>query len=285
MTSSSCSSSRPAPRSFTNGFHDTAEVIATSISTKALPRLRRIGRDPDLRRGVHAPGRGDDRRRHGRGGRGDAGGRALGLIRGLAWNLLTWCYGLPASSSHALIDGLVGSTIAAAGTDAVIADGVFGKFLIPGVAPIAALVVSALAILAAYRIVGRLRPGTRDARVSARPDGVGRAARARARHQRRAEDDGRNHARAGRRREPVRRLRRPVLGRGLGRGRGGFGTYGGGWRIIRTMGMRIIIMDSVQGFSAQSSSAAVILASSYAGFPLSTACDLGWGDRGGRGRY
>jgi inorganic phosphate transporter, PiT family len=259
---------------FTNGFHDTAEVIATSISTKALPPRLAVASaailtfagafislqvaatiaDEIVEVGEVTPAV-----------------VLAGLIGGLAWNLLTWYFGLPASSSHALIGGLVGSTIAAAGTDAVIADGVFGKFLIPAVlAPVVALVVSALAILAAYRIVGRLRPGTvtRGFRLGQTVSG-GLLALA----------HGTNDAQKT---MGVITLAL-VAGGSLSDGSDvpfwvvvsaaaaiGFGTYGGGWRIIRTMGMRIIKMDAVQGFSAQSSSVAVILASSYVGFPLST---------------
>ena len=84
-----------------------------------------------------------------------------GLIGAIAWNLITWSFGLPSSSSHALIGGVVGSAVAASGLDAVIADGLVGKVLIPAVvAPILALVVAGIAIGLVYRIVGRQRPGT-----------------------------------------------------------------------------------------------------------------------------
>ena len=70
-----------------------------------------------------------------------------GLIGAIAWNLITWYFGLPSSSSHALIGGVVGAAVAAAGFDAVIADGLVGKVLIPAViAPILAFVVAGLAI-------------------------------------------------------------------------------------------------------------------------------------------
>ena len=94
-----------------------------------------------------------------------------GLIGAIAWNLVTWYFGLPSSSSHALIGGVVGSAVAAAGLDAVLADGLVGKVLIPAViAPILAFLVAGLAIGLVYRIVGRQRPGTGHPRLPLRPD-------------------------------------------------------------------------------------------------------------------
>ncbi len=78
----------------------------------------------------------------------------------IAWNLATWYFGLPSSSSHALIGGLIGSTVAATGTGAVDGNGVLAKVMIPAlIAPILAFAVAGLAILVIYRIVGRVRPG------------------------------------------------------------------------------------------------------------------------------
>ena len=83
-----------------------------------------------------------------------------GLIGAIAWNLATWYFGLPSSSSHALIGGVVGSAFAAAGADAVLGDGVLGKVLIPAVvAPVVAFIVGVIAINLVYGIVGRERPG------------------------------------------------------------------------------------------------------------------------------
>ena len=79
-----------------------------------------------------------------------------GLVGAIAWNLITWYFGLPSSSSsHALIGGVVGATFVAAGADAVLGDGILGKVLIPAVvAPVLAFVVGAIAIVVCYRIVG-----------------------------------------------------------------------------------------------------------------------------------
>jgi PiT family inorganic phosphate transporter len=259
---------------FTNGFHDTANVVATSISTKAMtPRiavgyaavLNFVGAFISLQ--VAATVAEDVVQA-------DAVTPTVvfaGLIGAIAWNLITWYYGLPSSSSHALIGGVVGSTIAAVGTGAVFADGVVGEVLIPAiVAPLVAFVVGALGILTAYRIVGRLRPGTvsRGFRLGQTVSG-GLLALA----------HGTNDAQ-----KTMGVITLALVANGSISGDAGvpfwvvisaasaiaFGTYSGGWRIIRTMGTRIIKMDAAQGFSAQGAGAAVILSSSYFGFPLST---------------
>ena len=83
-----------------------------------------------------------------------------GLVGAIAWNLATWWLGLPSSSSHALIGGVVGAAFAADGADAVNGDGLVEKVLVPGVvAPLLAFAVAALSIVIVYEIVGRLRPG------------------------------------------------------------------------------------------------------------------------------
>src|SRR5918998_885817 len=148
---------------FTNGFHDTANVVATSISTRAMaPRLavgyaavlNFVGAFLSLAVAATIAS-----------GIVDAELITLpivfaGLIGAISWNLITWYFGLPSSSSHALIGGVVGAAFVAEGADAVIGDGLIGKGAVPAlVAPTLAFVVGGLAILAAYRVVGRLRPG------------------------------------------------------------------------------------------------------------------------------
>ena len=92
-----------------------------------------------------------------------------GLVGAIAWNLMTWYFGLPSSSSHALIGGIVGATLVANGPDAVFFEhGIVGKVMMPAlVAPLLAFVVAGASILVLYRIVGRLRPGPGDAAASA----------------------------------------------------------------------------------------------------------------------
>src|SRR4051812_26808076 len=84
-----------------------------------------------------------------------------GLVGAIAWNLATWYFGLPSSSSHALIGGVVGAAFAAEGSKAVLGEGLVDKVIAPAlVAPVLALVVAGAGILLAYRIVGRLAPST-----------------------------------------------------------------------------------------------------------------------------
>src|SRR4051794_41974313 len=83
-----------------------------------------------------------------------------GLIGAIMWNLATWYFGLPSSSSHALIGGVVGAAFIAEGASAIDGNGLLGKVVVPAlIAPILAFAVAGLAILLVYRLVGRLRPG------------------------------------------------------------------------------------------------------------------------------
>ncbi len=259
---------------FTNGFHDTANVVATSISTRAMaPRLAvayasvlnfagaflSIAVAATIAQDVVAS---------------DAITPTVvfaGLIGAISWNLVTWYYGLPSSSSHALIGGVVGAAFAAGGADAVLGNGVLGKVLIPAVvAPLLAFVVGGIAIVLCYRTVGRLRPGpvTRGYKLGQIASG-GLLALA----------HGTNDAQ-----KTMGVITLALIANGnlpadadpptwviiTAATAIALGTYSGGWRIIRTMGTRIIKMDPAQGFSAQGAGAAVILASSHYGFPLST---------------
>jgi PiT family inorganic phosphate transporter len=260
---------------FTNGFHDTANVVATSISTRALPPrvavlvaaiLNFVGAFISLEVAATV-------------GSGIVESDFItlpivfgGLIGAITWNLITWYFGLPSSSSHALIGGVVGAAFAAEGGKAIISDGLLGKVAVPAlIAPLLAFVTAALGILLCYRIVGRLRPGpvnkgfrggqvisggmlalahgTNDAQKT-----MGVIVLALIAHGNIAADDF--HV-------PTWVVVSAATAIALG-------TYMGGWRIIKTMGTRIIKMDTAQGFAAQGSGAAVILAASHAGYPLST---------------
>ena len=259
---------------FTNGFHDTANVVATSISTRAArPQvaiglaslLNFIGAFISISVAATVAS--------------DVVDPAVitptvvfaGLIGAIAWNLITWYSGLPSSSSHALIGGVIGSAVAASGLDAMLADGVVGEVLVPAViAPILALLVAGISIGIVYRIVGRQRPGTvtRGFRLGQIISG-GMLALA----------HGTNDAQ-----KTMGVITLALIANGsLAAGSDpplwvivsaaaaiSLGTYSGGWRIIRTTGSRIIKMDAAQGFSAQGAGAAVILASTHFGFPLST---------------
>jgi inorganic phosphate transporter, PiT family len=259
---------------FTNGFHDTANVVATSISTGAArPRvaiamaalLNFAGAFISI--SVAATVANDVVNA-------DVITPTIvfaGLIGAIAWNLITWSFGLPSSSSHALIGGVVGSAVAAVGFDAVLAGGLVGKVLIPAlVAPVLAFLVAGVSIGLIYRIVGGERPGTvsRGFKYGQVVSG-GLLALA----------HGTNDAQ-----KTMGVITLALIANGsLGAGDDppfwvissaaaaiALGTYSGGWRIIKTTGTRIIKMDAAQGFSSQGAGSAVILASTHFGFPLST---------------
>src|SRR6188474_3343787 len=151
---------------FTNGFHDTANVVATSISTRAMPPRVAVGYASVLNfvgafisLEVAATVANDVVSVNSN----TIGLLAVfaGLIGAIAWNLITWYFGLPSSSSHALIGGMVGAVFVAEGHENVFfQEGILGKVMIPAlVAPVLAFVVGGLAIVFLYRITGRLRPG------------------------------------------------------------------------------------------------------------------------------
>jgi inorganic phosphate transporter, PiT family len=263
---------------FTNGFHDTANVVATSISTRAMPPKLAVGYASVLNfvgafisLEVAATVANDVVEVQAN----STGLLAVfgGLVGAIAWNLITWYFGLPSSSSHALIGGMVGAVFVAEGPDSVFfLEGIIGKVMVPAiVAPVLAFVVGGLAIVALYRIVARLRPGpvvagfrlgqvisggllalahgTNDAQKT-----MGVITLALVANGTIAEDNF--HV-------PDWVVITSATAIALG-------TYVGGWRIIKTMGSRIHKMDAAQGFAAQGSGATVILAASHVGFPLST---------------
>lgn len=259
---------------FTNGFHDTGTLIASSISTGAARPQAAVAlaallnfagafisvavaatvANEVVEAAMITPS-----------------AVFAGLIGAIAWNLVTWRLGLPSSSSHALIGGVVGAAVAAAGFEVILVDGLVGKVLVPAVlAPLLAFLVAGVAIGLVYRIVGDQRPGVvnRGFKQGQLLSG-GLLALA----------HGANDAQ-----KTMGVITLALIANGsLEAGSDppfwvivsaaaaiALGTYGGGWRIIRAAGARIIKMDSAQGFSAQGGAAAVILASTHFGFPLST---------------
>jgi PiT family inorganic phosphate transporter len=259
---------------FTNGFHDTANVVATSISTGAARPQVAIGIASLLNFvgafisiSVAATVANDVVNA-------DVITPTIvfaGLIGAIAWNLITWSFGLPSSSSHALIGGVVGSAVAAVGFDAVIAEGLVGKVLIPAlIAPVLAFGVAGLSIALIYRVVGKQRPGT-----VTRGFKYGQIASGGLLALAHGTNDAQktmgiitlaliaNGSLAANADPPLWVIASSAVAIALG-------TYSGGWRIIKTTGTRIIKMDAAQGFSSQGAGAAVILASTHFGFPLST---------------
>ena len=259
---------------FTNGFHDTANVVASVISTRALsPRasvlwasvLNFVGALISLKvaatiaTGIINAGHVTETIAY------------AGLIGAVSWNLVTWFYGLPSSSSHALIGGVIGALLAGA-SSGIRWHGVLTKVILPAlIAPLSALVLAAIAIVILYRAFGHRRPGpvskafrlgqivssgalsiahgTNDAQKT-----MGIMCLALVAHG----DLSRTHFHV-----PFWVVISAATAMSLG-------TYAGGWRIIRTVGSRIIRMDSAQGMSAQGAGAIVILISSHFGYPLSS---------------
>src|ERR1700716_2946120 len=260
---------------FTNGFHDTANVVATSISTRAMsPRLavgfaailNFVGAFISLKVAATVAN-------------GIVSATEVtttvifaGLVGAIAWNLITWYFGLPSSSSHALIGGIIGALLASVGGSGVKWQGLISKVVVPAViAPVLAFVVAGLSIIAIYRLVGRRRPGhvTRGFRLGQ----IVTSSMLSLAH-------GTNDAQ-----KTMGVITLALVAHGSISANNfhvptwvvlsaataiALGTYAGGWRIIRTLGTRIIRMDAAQGFAAQGAGAAVILASSHFGYPLSS---------------
>jgi inorganic phosphate transporter, PiT family len=259
---------------FTNGFHDTGNAMATSIATRALsPRLavalsgllNLVGAFLSLSVAATI-----------------ASGLvstklvtltvvAAGLAGGIIWNLLTWLFGIPSSSSHALIGGVIGSTIAAAGGHAIKWHGLTSKVIIPAVlSPVIAALVAAVGTWLLYRISRSLTDGAR--RHGFRIGQIGSACMVSLAHGTNDAQktmgvitlaliaNGTLHAGAN---APFWVILTCALAISLG-------TYVGGWRVIRTLGKGLVEIESPQGMAAESSSAAIILLSSSFGYSLST---------------
>ncbi len=264
---------------FTNGFHDTANAVATSIVTGALkPRVAvlmsavlnlagafiSIKVAATIAKGIIDPTvlAGSD-------------GLALvfaALVGAIVWNLITWYLTMPSSSSHALIGGIIGATLAAVGSGAVNFHGLVMSVIAPAIiSPLICVLVASIATMLAYRMIRVL--GQHEARKGYRYGQIGSAALVSLAH-------GTNDAQ-----KTMGVISLALIAHGdlsatnfsvplwvkitcacaiAG------GTLVGGWRIINTMGNRLTDIESPQGFAAESSSAAVILASSYYGYPLST---------------
>jgi PiT family inorganic phosphate transporter len=260
---------------FTNGFHDTANAIATSVSTRAMSPRTAVAMSAVL----NFAGAFISLKVAATVGSGIVDAGAIdttvvfaGLVGAIAWNLATWWAGLPSSSSHALIGGLVGAAFVADGTDVIDGDGIIEKVLVPAaVAPLLAFTVAALAILIIYRMVGALRPGAVN-----RGYRLGQIVTGSMFSLAHGTNDAQKTmgiitlALIAHGDLPADKFDVPFWVIASSAAAIALGTYTGGWRIIRTMGSRIIKMDPAQGFSAQAAGAAVVLTASHLGFPLST---------------
>jgi len=259
---------------FTNGFHDTANAMATTISTGALKPKVAVAMSATLNL-VGAFLSVEVANTISKGLVDESGIRPevifAALVGAILWNLVTWLVGLPSSSSHALMGGLIGATIASAGTGAVHGDVLVTKVLLPA---IAAPVVAGLAAMLATRFSYAL---SRNANGKAADKGfrVGQIASAGLVSLAHGTNDAQKTmgiitlalVAGGSIAPDSDPPTWVILSAGLAIA---MGTYIGGWRIIRTMGKGLTDLRPQQGFAAQTSAAAVILASSHIGFSLST---------------
>ncbi|WUH94153.1 inorganic phosphate transporter [Streptomyces sp. NBC_00433] len=260
---------------FTNGFHDTANAMATTISTGALkPKtavamsavLNLVGAFLSVEVAKTISGGIIDE---------SSGIKPemifAALVGAIVWNMLTWLAGLPSSSSHALFGGLIGATLVAVGRHGVHGEAVVMKVLIPALAaPVVAGLAATLATRLSYRLGRHADPGT-----TAKGYRAGQIASAGLVSLAHGTNDAQKtmgvitlalitggvvapHA-------------DPPLWVIVSAGTAiALGTYIGGWRIIRTMGKGLTDIQPQQGFAAQTGAAATILASSHLGFALST---------------
>ena len=281
---------------FTNGFHDTANAMATSIATQALrPRtavllsavLNLVGAFLSIEVALTVTNAVINIQDSDGSPRpeliGDGGVALLlillaGLVGAIVWNVLTWLFGLPSSSSHALFGGMIGATVAALGWSGVKwvgdgseLDGVVGKVILPALmSPVIALVVATVGTWLVFRVTEGVAKKYRAA--GFRWGQIGSASLVSLAH-------GTNDAQ-----KTMGIITLALLATGHWTDTGSVpfwvkascalaiavGTYLGGWRIIRTLGQGLVKISSPQGMAAESASAAVILAASHLGFAIST---------------
>jgi PiT family inorganic phosphate transporter len=259
---------------FTNGFHDAANSIATVVSTRVLsPRWAVVWAAffnfvAFAVFGVHvaktiAKGTVDPAVV-------TPGIVLAALLAALVWNLLTWWWGLPTSSSHALIGGFVGAAVVSAGPRAVVVGGVLKTVVFIVVSPLVGLVLGALSMLAVSWIFRRSTPRGVDALF--RRLQIGSAAMFSLGH---GSNDAQKTAgiitallySTG---NLTGEFHVPLWVVVSSYGAIGLGTLSGGWRIVETMGMRITKLQPVGGFCAETSGALALFGASALGVPVST---------------
>ncbi len=261
---------------FTNGFHDTANAMATSIATGALkPKtavlaagtLNLVGAflSTEVAKTISGGIINEDAVTIG------AEFIFAGLVGAIIWNLLTWLVGLPSSSSHALFGGLVGAVIVGAGVEGVNFGAVLGKVLIPAlVSPVVAGLAAFVAVRLILFIVRKMdekyvedgfRHGqTITACLVALSHGSNDAQKTMGIITLTLISVGAQTSGTGPQLWVI-----AVCGLSIA-----LGTYMGGWRVIRTLGKGLTEISTPQGFAAEAASATTILVSSHLGFALST---------------
>jgi inorganic phosphate transporter, PiT family len=260
---------------YINGFHDTANAIATSVSTRALRPSHAIllsaaanflgaltgtAVAKTIASGIASTPAGNE-------------GQivvAAALVGAITWNLITWRLGIPSSSSHALIGGLIGSAVAASGPESLNGPGIFDKVIFPLVAsPVLGVLIGFGLMVLLLNIFRRAHPKLINDRFR-RLQLVSAAFM--------AFSHGSNDAQktmgiitlalvtGGFLAEPI----VPLWVILLAATAMSLGTAAGGWRIIRTMGQRVVKLDPVHGFAAETTAASIIIAASHFGMPVST---------------
>jgi PiT family inorganic phosphate transporter len=259
---------------YTNGFHDSANAIATSVSTRALTPKAALLMAAVMNMAGAFLGEGVAKTvssgiietPHGKQGMVIL---FAALIGAVAWNLVTWYFGLPSSSTHALFGGMIGAALA--GGSEVIWSGVWDKVVVPMItSPIVGLLLGFLLMLAILWIFRRANPhrAKRNFRmaqtVSAAAMALGHGLQ-----------------------DSQKTMGVVVLALTISGHQSGdsipiwvkvstalvlsLGTWAGGWRIMRTLGRRIIELDPPQGFAAESVAASILYITSYAfKVPVST---------------
>jgi PiT family inorganic phosphate transporter len=261
---------------FTNGFHDTANAMATTIATGALPPKVAVGIAAVLNfvgafislsvaatvaEGIVESG-------------------AVtpvvilgGLIGAISWNLTTWWFGIPSSSSHALIGGVIGSTLVATGSGAIEWEGILSKVIVPAaISPVLAGLLAAIGVAVIYWLIRQFQE--EKAEREFRWLQVASSSMVALAH-------GTNDAQ-----KTMGVISLALIANGSIQGGANFdvptwvvvicataiaaGTYSGGWRIIKTLGTKVVEVRPPQGFGSEAIAATVILASSHVGYPLST---------------
>jgi PiT family inorganic phosphate transporter len=271
---------------FTNGFHDTGNAMATSISTGALKPRKAVALSAVLNLvgaflSIEVALTVSNKVVSIQGADGAPAPELMGLpilivvfaglVGGILWNLTTWLVGLPSSSSHALLGGLIGAAVAQLGIGGVKWNGVLTAVIIPGlVAPVVAGFVAALATWVVFKIVAAVPENSRDA--GFRWGQIGSASLISLAH-------GTNDAQ-----KTMGVITLALIAYGSWTDLHAIpfwvkcacavsiaaGTYLGGWRVIRTLGKGLVEISSPQGMTADTASAVIILSSSHLGMALST---------------
>jgi PiT family inorganic phosphate transporter len=261
---------------YINGFHDTANAIATSVSTRALRPEHAILMSATANFVGALTGTAVAKTISS--GLADTPGGNVGqtivaaaLIGAIVWNLITWRFGIPSSSSHALIGGLLGAVIVSIGPGAIKVGGIVEKVLLPLIlSPILGVVIGFLAMVIILNVFRRANPGRINERFR-RLQIVSAAAM--------AFSHGSNDAQ-----KTMGIMTLALISAGvlppespiplwiiiLAATAISMGTAAGGWRIIKTMGQRVVKLDPVHGFAAETTAASIIYTASHFGMPVST---------------